>query len=337
MKNKNKFIKTNKKKKLKAFIGAEIIKELGIKTLYEYLMELLNLHLSFEVYKLNIHQKNIPYFVDILENNIKKINMIKSNKISSLLLNARKTPLSDLKKIKHSIVFPQIIYHSQNLLLLGKEYFSELIYNVNLNKIPKDYFSKISKYLFITKKYQYELINNIDKYWYIILRQNLNIVNEILSNIIILNFVPVPGVLTYLDIPHKDFFINKDFTFENYDLNKLEMNNVYGKFSEVCDIRLICFYLNYLKNVYQLNKPIKQRINKVNYYLLWIYYYKEGENNLHLLHNKMSLLELEVLNLCDGNNTISNIYNILMENNHNICENTLKDIFISFYQRHIIF
>jgi hypothetical protein len=354
LKNKQRYLKNYSKIKRKGYFSAEFINlpssdkfgaftsckktVLKYEDLYQYTMELLNTIIRYEIFRLAETKSQRPHYWEIMLKNHLKIAAIKENEFSNLV--PVKSTVCEISELSFMQLKIKPLDIKDNLKILGKDLLEQIISTINYQALPKNLVLKLKRYLKCYGNLKNVMLRSVGEFWKVISSPEKSQSHALFTELIITGYVPTKEILEYLGLylgktGEKKYFLKKNIQI----LSSLSLSGLYGVFSDICDIRAVIFYINYLKYFYHINQIISANGKKIINFVTCFYPDSESYAKPFVLSGALDNLELEAIKLADGSHSIPEIFSRLIDKvkKREIAVCYIKDMIISLYARQLIY
>jgi hypothetical protein len=276
--------------------------------------ELVDVSLRKQAYTLFEQSAGKLLFYEILLKNHEKIEAVKDNDFSALL--PVKNPLVQVIPLSLIETVVEPLSASQNLKMLGKGFFQQVISGINYKSLPRRLALPLRQYLVNPDRLSESLAASAQRLWRTIMKTDG--LSDLLTDVIVEGYIPQKEVLEYLCV---------------------EKNKLSPALSDICDIRAVNFYLNYLQLKCGIRRMYEAKSGSVNSFTSCYYPDSVSRGNPFVFSGVLSSDEMEVLRLADGTHVISDIITSLRQEvgKEKRDENYLKDMIVSLYSRQLIY
>jgi len=309
------------------FSGVETVVMDG-ESLLSYVREMASVVRSRERFRLGQASRKKPLFQEILRHNDQKIRSILDRGLHECDLLPVMNVLCEIIPIRHTPVIIPPLRDSEALRLLGPSLFEKLICGTEGRdggpsggeeaRSPGE-----SDPLVAAASRAQEL-------WTSLLSED-DLSRALVEQIVSIH-VPVGLILARLGIPPAGDVASV------LNTTRPLLSDLYGVLSDLCDIRLLGFYLNHLKVNGGCRDMIRPGTPEAAI-LTSIYYPEPGTHEgAFVFTESLSRLEREVLRLCDGTRTLAEITRELKRKSPDggLSDNVMRDMMVSLYSRQII-
>jgi hypothetical protein len=318
------------------FSGKEEV-AIGYEDMRHYVLELVRVISSREMFRLGESSKKRPLFYGILQYNSQKIDVIKERGPLASGLLPTLNPLCEIKSIRFTHLSIPPLDDNDNLKLLGARFFEKLICEADYENMPGNWQRQLKPFFSENGDMKRVVTDNVQELWVTILKEKKSELAGILTDLIISSYIPHNFISDYLGGSSSRGIYKENVS--SMSMRRLSLNTLYGIFTHECDIRLVAFYVNHLKNRSKNWETVRPGADGLS--ILTSIYYPDPliYSGAFVFSESINTVERETLRLCSGTRTIEDISRMLNEKftGTPITQNQIKDMMISLYSRQIIY
>ncbi|MFA5119206.1 MAG: hypothetical protein WC695_10275 [Candidatus Omnitrophota bacterium] len=280
-------------------------------------VESLDVSLRREAYALFGESPVELSFYEILLKNHEKIETIKNNDFSRLL--PVKNPLVQVLPLSFTQVVVEPLSDNQNLKMLGKSFFEQLISAIDYKRLPRKLAEPLRQYLVNPDRLRSSLSVSAGKFWGSIMKSEG--FSGLLTEVIIEGCIPQKELL------------------EHAQPSFLSLDKFYGVLNGICDIRALNFYLNHIQLKYGIRRVYEARSGSVYSFTSCYFPDQIIIAKPIIFSGVLNDEEMEFFRLSDGTKVLPDIIAALRQKCGEARTNDacLKDMIISLYSRQLVY
>jgi len=308
--------------------------------LYDYTIELLSTIIRDDTFRLAEKGSQRPGYYEIMLKNHSKIAAIQNDEFSNLV--PVKSTICEISELSFMQIKIKPLDINDSFKMLGKDLLWQIISNINYQTLPKNLDLKLKRYLNCKDDLRNITLKSFKNLWQVICGLKKSHFHDLITELIIVGYIPDKEILEYFGLcidglRNKRYFLEKNVQ----TLSFLSLSDLYGVFTNICDIRLVTFYINYLKYLCNTSQIANANEKKIVNFVTCFYPDIDSQSYARpfVLSGVLDNLEMEAIKLADGAHSMPEIFSRLFGKvkKREIAKNYIKDMIISLYARQLIY